>query len=102
DRDLGGRPIAERATFPDGSEGEGLVGLRRYLDDRRRPEFVDNLCRKLLAYALGRGLLPSDDATIEAMRNRLSADGHRFGVLIESIVTSPQFLNRRGRDDTRP
>ncbi len=102
ERDLGGRPVEARATFPDGSTGDGLDGLRRYLAERRQPEFIDNLSRKLLAYALGRSLIPSDDTTIAAMRERLSADGYRFGLLIESIVTSPQFLNKRGRDDTRP
>jgi hypothetical protein len=101
DRDLGGRPVDARATFPDGREGAGLDGLLRYLSDRRQDEFVENLCRKLLAYALGRGLLLSDDATVKDMRNRLEASGHRFGSLIESIVTSPQFLNQRGRDDPR-
>jgi hypothetical protein len=99
--DLGGRLIEAKATFPDNSTGEGLDGLRRYLSERRRDEFVDNLCRKLLAYALGRGLLPSDEATIKMMRGRLSSEAHRFGTLIEVIVTSPQFLNRRGRDDPR-
>ena len=63
DRDLGGRPVDARATFPDGREGDGIDGLRRYLADRRRDDFVDNLCRKLLAYGLGRTLLPSDEAT---------------------------------------
>ena len=58
ERDLGGRPVEARATFPDGSTGDGLDGLRRYLAERRQPEFVDNLCRKLLAYALGRSLIP--------------------------------------------
>jgi mono/diheme cytochrome c family protein len=96
ERDLGGHPVDARATFPDGSEGTGLDGLRRYLSERRQEEFVANLCRKLLAYALGRSLIPSDQATIEAMRTRLSADSHRFGGLIETIVTSPQFLNKRG------
>ena len=101
DRDLGGRPVEARATFPDGSDREGLDGLRRYLAERRQHEIVDNLCRKLLAYALGRSLLPTDDPTIEAMHARLAAGGYRFGLLVESIVTSPQFLNRRGRDDAR-
>ncbi len=96
DRDLGGRPVVARVTFPDGSEGSGLDGLRRYISERRREEFVENLCRKLLAYALGRSLLPSDQSTLAAMRMRLSADGHRFGDLVEAIVTSPQFLNKRG------
>ncbi len=101
DRDLGGRPVNAKATFPDGSEGEGLDGLRRYLSGPSRDEFVDNLCRKLLAFALGRGLMLSDQATIKTMRARLAADGHRFGGLVESIVESPQFLNKRGRDDPR-
>ena len=93
--DLGGRPVDTRATFPGGGEASGVDGLRAYLDGRRGKEFVDNLCRKLLAYALSRSLLPSDDETIEHMRTRLAANGDRFGSLIESIVTSPQFLNRR-------
>jgi hypothetical protein len=101
DRDFGGRPVDPKATFPDGTEGDGLEGLRHYLSQKRQADFLDNLCRKLLAYALGRGLLPSDDAMLKMMRERLVSNGYRFDTLIESIVTSPQFLNRRGRDDPR-
>ena len=61
DRDLGGRPVAAQASFPDGSQGQGLDGLRQYLSQGRQDDFVDNLCRKLLVYALGRGLLLSDE-----------------------------------------
>jgi hypothetical protein len=94
--DLGGRPVDTRATFPGGGEGDGLDGLLAYLHDRRQDDFVDNLCRKLLAYALGRTLLPSDDDLIDRMRRQLAANDHRFGTLIEAVVTSPQFLNKRG------
>jgi Protein of unknown function (DUF1588)/Protein of unknown function (DUF1585) len=93
--DLGGKPVDVRATFPGGGEGNGVEGLRAYLEERRGGEFVDNFCRKLLAYALGRSILPSDDEVIESMRSRLAANGDRFGSLVESIVTSPQFLNKR-------
>ncbi len=99
--DLGGRPVETKATFPDGSEGTGLDGLRRYLSQRRQDEFVDNLCGKLFAYALGRTLIPSDKPTIAAMRAKLMSDGYHFQNLIESIVTCPQFVNKRGRDDPR-
>jgi hypothetical protein len=99
DVDLAGRPVQAKATFPDGSEGTGLGGLRQYLSQRRQDEFVDNLCRKLFSYALGRSLIPSDKPTIAAMRAKLAADEYRFQSLIDSIVTSPQFLNKRGRDD---
>jgi hypothetical protein len=92
--DLGGRPVETRVAFPNGDEGDGVAGLRAYLLSARRDEFADNLCRKLLAFGLGRTLLPSDDATVEVLRARLDGDG-RFGGLIEAIVTSPQFLNKR-------
>ena len=100
-KDLGGRPVETAATFPDGVERNGLAGLREYLRDKRQDDFVDNLCRKMFSYALGRSLLPSDQKAIDEMRNKLAADGYAFDDLVEAIVTTPQFLNKRGRDDPR-
>src|SRR5262249_52299096 len=97
-RDLGARPVHTAATFPDGKDRTGLVGLREYLHDRRQDDFIDNLCRKLLAYGLGRSLVHPDQRTLDAMRSKLIADGYAFGSLVEAIVTSPQFLNKRGQD----
>ena len=101
DRDLGNRPVEARATFPDGSEGEGVAALRRYIALHRQDDFIDNLCRELLVYALGRDLILSDEPLVKTMRDRLRAEGHRFDTMIETIVTSPQFLRKRGRDDLR-
>jgi mono/diheme cytochrome c family protein len=100
-KDLGDRPVETGATFPDGIDRNGLAGLREYLRDKRQDDFVDNLCRKLFSYALGRGLLPSDSKALDEMRSWLAADEYRFDGLVESIVLSPQFLNKRGRDDAR-
>jgi mono/diheme cytochrome c family protein len=93
--DLGGRPVDTKAEVPRGGTVEGVAGLRAYLESARRAEFEANFCRKLLAYALGRTLLPSDDATVEAMLARLAGDGGRVGGLFEVIVTSPQFRHKR-------
>jgi hypothetical protein len=98
-KDLGGKPVDTRAAFPGGGEGAGLDGLQTHLRERRQAEFLENLCRKLLSYALGRSLLPSDDALVDTMRSRLAASDYRFGVLIETIVTSRQFLTKRGNVD---
>jgi hypothetical protein len=95
DKDLGGRAVDTNATFPDNSEGAGLDGLKTYIRQHREGDFLDNLCRQLLAYGLGRSPLASDDETVEAMRAKLATDGNRFGRMIEVIVTSPQFLNKR-------
>lgn len=102
EQDLGGHAVITQAVFPNGNSGDGLAGLKRYLRDHREQDFLDNLARKLLAFALGRGLMLSDKATLDAMRSKLAADGHRFGSLIEAIVTSRQFLNKRGLETATP
>jgi hypothetical protein len=98
-KDFAGRPVDTQATFPGGREGAGLDGLRAYLREYRQDEFLDNLCRKLLTYALGRTLQLSDDVLTDDMRTKLEANGYRFGTLVEKIITSPQFLTRRVRLD---
>ncbi|MFO0954831.1 MAG: DUF1592 domain-containing protein, partial [Isosphaeraceae bacterium] len=101
DRDLAGRPVESKASFPDGSEGEGLEGLRRYLTSKRRDDFLAQVSRELLSYALGRGLIPSDEPTLAKMRESSDPAGPRFGGMVEAVVLSPQFLQKRGRDDPR-
>lgn len=93
--DLGGRPVDTRAEFPGGSQGDGLDGLVQYIREHRENDFIDNLCRKLLAYGLGRTLILGDEPLVREMKAKLAARDYRFSVLVESIVTSPQFLNAR-------
>jgi hypothetical protein len=98
-KDLAGHPIDASASFPDNSgEGTGLAGLRKYIHDHRENDYINTLCSKLLVYALGRSLIPSDDLMIQDMHDRLAANGYKFDTLIEAIVTSPQFLTKRGRE----
>jgi hypothetical protein len=101
EKDLGGKPVQTEGKFPDGQDRKGLSGLRAYLREKREGEFVDNLCRKLLSYALGRSLLPSDRKTLEDMKARLKADHHAFGSLVEVLVASPQFLTKRAVREER-
>jgi mono/diheme cytochrome c family protein len=93
--DLGGKPVDTRAPFPGGIERSGVEGLREFVRAKRQKDFLDTFDRKMLSYALGRSLLPSDDATLLEMRKQSIATGHRFGTLVETIVTSRQFRNRR-------
>jgi hypothetical protein len=93
--DLAGRPVDTKAEFPGGLEGSAVAGILDYIRERRQTQFLKNLSRELLAYALNRSLQLSDEPLIEEMQTRLAANGGRFDTLIESIVTSPQFLYRR-------
>ncbi|TWU46951.1 DUF1592 domain-containing protein [Rubripirellula reticaptiva] len=97
EQDLGGRLIDDSAVFPDDTAGRGLNGLRDYIRQEREDDFVDNLCRKLLAFGLGRTLQLSDEMTIEMMKDRLAANDYRISSMMEVIVTSPAFLNKRVR-----
>jgi len=94
-QDLAGHPVDTQAAFPGGRQGNGFDGVKAYIRERRQSDYLDNLSRKLLAYALGRSLQLSDEPAIERMQTRLTANGYRFSPLVESIVTSPQFLNKR-------
>ena len=96
--DLAGHPVDTRAEFPGGSEGQGLPGLLVYIQKNRQNDFLDNLCRKLLAYGLGRTLILGDEPLVKEMRSKLVADGYRLSSLVETVVTSPQFLNKRRAD----
>ncbi|MCC9655975.1 DUF1592 domain-containing protein [Rhodopirellula halodulae] len=95
DRDLGGRKIDAKVVFPDGSHGDGIDGLKDYIRRQRENDFVDHFCRKLLAFALGRSLQLSDESLIADMKTNLRANQHRFDAMVDTIVTSPAFRNKR-------
>ncbi|MEO9590325.1 DUF1585 domain-containing protein, partial [Rhodopirellula bahusiensis] len=46
-------------------------------------------------FALGRSLQLSDESLIAEMKSNLQANDHRFLSLMETIVTSPAFRNKR-------
>lgn len=92
-KDLAGNPVDVRAVFPSGEEGAGISGLQEYLRLHRQADFVDNFCRKLLSFALGRTLLLSDEPLIESLRAKLASSEYRMNTAIETIVLSQQFLN---------
>jgi hypothetical protein len=93
--DLAGRPVDTDVTYPGGFQGTGLKGLQDFISEHRQKEFLGNLSRKLLAYALGRSLQLSDESLIDQMETQLKANEYRFDSLVDTIVTSPQFLNKR-------
>ncbi len=92
--------VDTKTTLVDGVEIEGLEGLRTYLLGARRADFLRQFCRKLLGYALGRAVQLSDEPLLEEIERRLAANAYRVSVAIETIVTSPQFREIRGRSIT--
>lgn len=96
--DLGGHRIDSRARTLDGSEFEGIAGLRDYLLTKRRADFEAQFVRKLLGYALGRATQLSDQPLLEAIASRSDGGRLRISDVVEAIVLSPQFRMIRGRE----
>lgn len=96
--DSGGQPIDTHAKLRDGTEFSGLNGLRNYLVTARRDDFLRQFCRKLLGFALGRGVQLSDQPLLDRMIGELVESDFHVSAAVELIVQSPQFREIRGRD----
>ena len=101
-KDLAGRPVDTAVTYPGGVNGTGFEGLRDFIRDHRQDQFINNLCRKLLSYSLNRTLQLSDEALVDTMQTNLAKQGYGFDSLVETIVLSPQFRNKRIPAPQRP
>ena len=89
-----GAPVDSSGVFLDGSEFEGADGLQQVLLGRSEI-FVRTLSEKLLGYALGRNLGPSDPPTVRAIARAAEANDYRFSSLIGAIARSMPFQMRR-------
>jgi hypothetical protein len=89
----GGAPIDAAGVLADGSKVDGPVALRNVL--LSRPEaFVTTLTERIMTYALGRGVEPSDMPVIRGIVKRAAADNYRFSSIIMGIVDSAPFQMR--------
>lgn len=88
-----GSPIDARGTLPSGQSFVGPQELKQVVW-QRNVEFQRHFVRKLLGFALGRGLSKFDDCVIDdALQALQSADGRVLPVL-ETIVLSYPFRHR--------
>ncbi|MEC7357145.1 MAG: DUF1592 domain-containing protein [Verrucomicrobiota bacterium] len=85
------------ATLFGGTQVNGIKGLREYLVNQRLDDFLEQFCRKLLGYALGREVQLSDMLLIEEMKDQLRDNEYRFNVVVEAVISSDQFRKIRGR-----
>lgn len=88
--------VDTRTKLEDGTDIDGIEGLRQYLLTKRRDDVVRQFCRKLLGFALGREVQLSDEPLLDHMVNRLGENEFRFHIAVEEIVLSDQFRKIRG------
>ena len=89
-----GNPIDVNAVLPDGTQFDGLAGLRKILLERKE-QFTDAFTQRLLTYALGRGLEARDMPAVRTIARAAANDNYRIRTIILGIVRSDPFTLRR-------
>ena len=88
-----GRPIDANGVLADGTKVDGPIALRNAI--LKRPDaFATVITSRLLTYALGRGLEPSDMPVVRKIVKKAALDNYRFAAIISGIVESPVFQMR--------
>jgi hypothetical protein len=88
-------PIDTSGSLPDGTRFTGPADLRQALSTRL-PQFGEALTRKMLIYALGRGLESYDRRSVNSILSNWEKKDYRFQSLIFEIAHSLPFQSRRG------
>jgi hypothetical protein len=93
DKDAAGTAIDAAGVLADGTKVDGPVALREAI--LKRPEaFVTTVTERLLTYALGRGLEPSDMPVVRRIVRNAAANDYRLASIITGIVDSVPFQMR--------
>jgi hypothetical protein len=89
-----GGDVDATGKLPTGEQFNGPKELRAVLL-KKKPRFVENVTEKLLVFALGRELQPSDAAAVKAITADLDKNGYQFSVLVAGVAKSFPFQHRR-------
>jgi hypothetical protein len=85
------QPVDSETELPGGTIVSGLKELRQELIRSKADDFRRAMIRKVMAYALGRTLSPSDIDAADALVPELHARDNQLSALIELIVASEPF-----------
>jgi mono/diheme cytochrome c family protein len=88
-----GAPLNTADVLADGSAVDGAVALRQALV-KRSNVFVQTLTKKLMTYALGRGLTYTDMPEVRKIVREGERQDYRFSAIVLGIVNSVPFQMR--------
>jgi hypothetical protein len=90
----GGLPIEDGSLLPDGTEVDGIAGVKALLlaDPER---LVGAVTEKLLMYAVGRNVQYYDKPAVREIVRGAAAENYTFAALVRGIVRSVPFRMRQ-------
>ena len=90
-------PIKSGGKLPNGRPFSTPKQLKQELLAYYQDRIIENVIRRMLAYAIGRQLQPYDRVAIETIRDQLAQHEYRMVTLIEQVVLSQPFRYRQDR-----
>jgi mono/diheme cytochrome c family protein len=95
-----GTPLDTTGTLADGSQVKGPAALREAIANR--PEaFATIVAERMLTYALGRGLEPSDMPVVRRIVKKAAQSDYRISAIVLGIVESAPFQMRTKLEPTK-
>ncbi|MDA9250624.1 DUF1592 domain-containing protein [Flavobacteriaceae bacterium] len=88
------KPIDSKSKLPDGTEVEGIEGIKDYILELKKEDFTRSLVENLFAYAIGRDVGFADEEEINNIVAEVIDNDFRFKTVIEQIVLSPSFYKK--------
>jgi mono/diheme cytochrome c family protein len=80
--------------LPNGTTFSSPAELKQQLLAGYRDEIIDNVVRRVLAYALGRQTMPIDRPAIRRIKEVAKKNDHRMVAVIEAVVLSYPFRHK--------
>lgn len=101
-RDVDGKfPVDASGQLPDGRTFEGPQALKKLLTQNSE-QYSEAVTEKLLTYSLGRGLERYDKRVVKEIAANLPKRNYAFSALVENIVNSLPFQQRRSATLRKP
>ncbi|MBI1372609.1 MAG: DUF1592 domain-containing protein [Phycisphaera sp.] len=86
-------PIDPSGTLPNGKSYETFEQYKALLGEQK-DRFARGLSEKMLTYALGRPIEPSDRGLVDRLATQMAAHGYTLRSLIDGVVTSEAFMTK--------
>ncbi|TWT76936.1 hypothetical protein Pla123a_23610 [Posidoniimonas polymericola] len=96
-----GQPIDAAGDLPTGESFSNALELISILESRDEA-FAECVTRKMLTFALGRGLEYYDRIAVEGIVESIKADNYQFSQLVREVVLSRPFRQRRIESPAAP
>jgi hypothetical protein len=96
-----GAKIDTNGVLADGTKISGPVELRQGI--LSRPEaFATVVTERMMTYALGRGLEPSDMPVVRRIVRKAAQNGYRLSIIVNGIIESAPFQMRTRLEPAQP